>query len=115
MASIDERVVLVVSVDDLVVRRVVEWLGEELDEALTFAELSGICGAVGIAMDAKAWSIEATRTRVIDLERAILWVQIGIGGLAASPRVRLEGLVSRVIDLVPAAHVAIGFKGRREA
>ena len=62
VASVDDRVVFIVGVNDLVVGLVVVLLEEEFDEALAFTELGCVFGAVGIAVHAETRTEEATFT-----------------------------------------------------
>ena len=110
VARIDDRVVLVVSVDDLIVGLVVVRLGEELDEALTLTELACVSGAVSVAMHTEARSEESALARVVHLEGQVLSVEVCVGGLGAGPAVWLEGLFGRMVDFEPVAHVSLRLK-----
>ena len=82
MAGVDQRVVLIVCVDDLIVGSLVVLLEEELDEALALTESRSVLGAHGVASDTESWDeVPATLAGVVDLEGALLSVVVRVGGL----------------------------------
>ena len=82
VAGVDQRVVLIVCVDDLIVGRLVVLLEEEFDEALALTESRSVLGAHGVASDTESWDeVPATLARVVDLEGALLSVVVRVGGL----------------------------------
>ena len=111
IAAVDNRVVVVVCVNDAIVWLACERLAEECDKASASGLVSG---ALSVAVQAEPWTAEATLARVVDLEVA-LRVKIRVLGLRARPGVRLEWLVGRVVNLVPQAHVAVRLEPVRES
>ena len=86
IAAVDDRVVLVVSVDNAIVRLARERLAEECDEAVAWRHVSW---ALGVAMQTEPGTAEATLARVVDLKVA-LGVKVRVFSLGARPGVRLE-------------------------
>ena len=111
IAAVDDRVVVVVCVNDAIIWLACERLAEECDKAFASGLVSG---ALSVAVQAEPWTAEATLARVVDLEVA-LRVKIRVLGLCARPGVRLEWLVGRVVNLVPEAHVAVRLEPVRES
>ena len=111
IAAVDDRVVVVVRVNDVIIWLAYERLAEECDKAFASGLVSG---ALSVAVQAEPWTSEATLARVVDLEVA-LRVKIRVLGLGARPGVRLEWLVGGVVNLVPQAHVAVRLEPVRES
>ena len=111
IAAVDNRVVVVVRVNDAIVWLACERLIEECDKAFASGLISG---ALSVAVQAEPWTAEATLARVVDLKVA-LRVKVRVLGLGARPGVRLEWLVGRVVNLVPKAHVAVRLEPVRES
>ena len=68
IAAVDDRVVVVVCVNDAIVWLACERLAEECDKASASGLVSG---ALSVAVQAEPWTAEATFARVVDLEVAL--------------------------------------------
>ena len=86
IAAVDDRIVVVVCVNDAIIWLACERLAEECDKAFASGLVSG---ALSVTVQAEPWTSEATLARVVDLEVA-LRVKIRVLGLGARPGVRLE-------------------------
>jgi len=109
VTRVNDRIVFIVCVDDLVVWLAGEGLEEELDEALAGG---AVRRALGLAIEAEPRAEEATLTGVVHFEVAGR-VKVRVGGLRARPAVWLERLARRMVNLVPRAHISVGFEDER--
>ena len=101
MAAVDDRIIFVVSVDDLVIGGGKPWLEEEFNVAFA----GSLCSwALSMAVDTEAGA-EEPLARVVNLKVTLL-VEIGVCCLIAFPAIWLEDFAGHMLLFDPAAHVA---------
>ena len=107
MASVDNGVAFIVSVNYLVVWLLIESFAEEGDEHLSLTIVGTIIWVLGITMDAESQAEESIFGGVVHSEGSCILIKVSVGGLRAGPVVTLEWLILGMHDSIPVTGVAL--------